>query len=241
MSQAICDFRLEKGRKGPLFMGFDTHALSVPAFRTALEVFAANGVETVIHEKDAYTPTPVISFLIVRHNRKNLDSVADGVVITPSHNPPRDGGFKYNPPHGGPADVTETRWIEARANLLMGAENSHIKRIPYQKARVASTTHSENFTTPFVRALDQVVDMGAIKDAGIKMGVDPMGGSGVHFWPVIADTYQLDMEIVNSRVDPSFGFMPLDWDGQNPYGLFVALRHGKPYCPCGSLRCGMGK
>jgi phosphoglucomutase len=225
MSQAICDFRSEKGRKGPLFMGFDTHALSIPAFRTALEVFAANGVETVIHDKDEYTPTPVISFLIVKHNRDNSKGMADGVVITPSHNPPRDGGFKYNPPHGGPADVTETCWIEDRANLLMGAEQRHIKRIPYEKARVASTTHDEDFITPFVGALDQVVDMEVIRDTGIKMGVDPMGGSGVHFWHVIADTYRLNMEVVNPRVDPAFGFMPLDGDGEirmdcsSPYAM----------------------
>ncbi|MCP4578140.1 MAG: alpha-D-glucose phosphate-specific phosphoglucomutase [Deltaproteobacteria bacterium] len=214
MSQAICDFRSEKGRKGPLFMGFDTHALSIPAFRTTLEVFAANGVETVIHDKDEYTPTPVISFLIVRHNRDPEKQTADGVVITPSHNPPRDGGFKYNPPHGGPADVTETRWIEDRANLLMGAEQRHIKRIPYEKARVAPTTHREDFITPFVKALDQVVDMEAIKDAGIKMGVDPLGGSGVHYWHVIAETYRLNLEVVNPKVDPAFGFMPLDGDGE---------------------------
>jgi len=214
MSQAICDFRSEKGYKGPLFMGFDTHALSIPAFRTALEVFAANGVETVIHDKDEYTPTPVISFLIVTHNRDNSEGVADGVVITPSHNPPRDGGFKYNPPHGGPADVTETRWIEDRANLLMGAEHCHIKRISYEKARAASTIHEKDFITPFVKALDQVVDMKAIREAGIKMGVDPLGGSGVHFWNVIAETYGLNIEVINPRVDPAFGFMPLDGDGE---------------------------
>jgi len=214
MAQAICDFRSEKGRKGPLFMGFDTHALSIPAFRTALEVFAANGVETVIHEKDEYTPTPVISFLIVAHNRDPKSQLADGVVITPSHNPPRDGGFKYNPPHGGPADVTETRWIQDRANRLMGQDQNHIKRIPYPKACAVSTTHEEDFITPFVKALDQVIDMKVIRDSGVRMGVDPMGGSGVHFWHVIAETYGLDMEIVNPRVDPAFGFMPLDGDGE---------------------------
>jgi len=225
MAQAICDLRLEKGRSGPLFMGFDTHALSVPAFRTALEVFAANGVETVIHEKDEFTPTPVISSLIVAHNRDSKKPSADGVVITPSHNPPRDGGFKYNPPHGGPADVEETGWIEDRANRLMGSEKTHIKRISYQKARAASTTHKEDFITPFVKALDRVVDMKAIREAGVRMGVDPMGGSGVHFWPVIAETYRLNMEVVNSRVDPAFGFMPLDGDGEirmdcsSPYAM----------------------
>ena len=225
MAQAICDFRSEKGRRGPLFMGFDTHALSIPAFRTALEVFAANGVETVIHEKDEYTPTPVVSFLIVAHNRDPENQLADGVVITPSHNPPRDGGVKYNPPHGGPADVAETRWIQDRANRLMGQDQNHIKRIVYQKACAASTTHREDFITPFVKALDQVVDMKAIREAGVRMGVDPMGGSGVHFWHVIAETYGLDMDIVNPRVDPAFGFMPLDGDGEirmdcsSPYAM----------------------
>ena len=225
MAQAICDYRSEKERNGPLFMGFDTHALSVPAFRTALEVFAANGVETVIHRKDEYTPTPVISFLIVNHNRDTSNKAADGVVITPSHNPPRDGGFKYNPPHGGPADVTETGWIEARANRLMGPEKEHIKRLPYEKARLAPTTHKEDFITPFVKALNRVVDMNAIREAGVRMGVDPLGGSGVHFWDVIAETYQLNLEIVNPRVDPAFGFMPLDGDGEirmdcsSPYSM----------------------
>ena len=225
MAQAICDFRSEKGYKGPLFMGFDTHALSIPAFRTALEVFAANGVETVIHEKDEYTPTPVISFLIVAHNRDPKNQSADGVVITPSHNPPRDGGFKYNPPHGGPAHVAETRWIQDRANRLMEQDQDHIKRIPYQKACAVPTTHKEDFITPFVKALDQVVDMKAIREAGVRMGVDPMGGSGVHFWHVIAETYGLNMDIVNPRVDPAFGFMPLDGDGEirmdcsSPYAM----------------------
>ncbi len=214
MAQAICDFRLEMGRKGPLFMGFDTHALSVPAFRTALEVFAANGIETVIHDKNEYTPTPVISFLIVDHNRKPSNQEADGVVITPSHNPPRDGGFKYNPPHGGPADVSETRWIEDRANRLMGPDQNHIRRVSYEKADAAPTTHREDFITPFVKALDQVVDMKAIRESGIRMGVDPMGGSGVHFWHYIAEAYGLNLEVVNSTVDPAFGFMPLDGDGE---------------------------
>ena len=214
MAQAICDFRSSKGRKGPLFMGFDTHALSIPAFRTALGVFAANNVETVIHEKDAFTPTPVISFLIVDHNRESHKPPADGVVITPSHNPPRDGGFKYNPPHGGPADVTETRWIEDRANVLMGSDANHIKRISYEKARAASTTHQKDFIGPFVEALDQVIDMKAIGESGIHMGVDPLGGSAVHYWQVIQETYRLNMEVVNTRVDPAFGFMTLDGDGK---------------------------
>ena len=229
MAQAICDFRWEKGRKGPLFMGFDTHALSTPAFRTALAVFAANGVEVVIHDKDEFTPTPVISFLIVRHNRDKSNEMADGVVITPSHNPPRDGGFKYNPPHGGPADVTETRWIEDRANQLMRLLQNPIKRMPYEKAYRAATTHKKDFITPFVKALDQVVDMKAIREAGVRMGVDPMGGAGVHFWHVIAETYQLNMEIVNSTVDPTFGFMTLDGDGE------IRMDCSSPYAMAGLI------
>ncbi len=214
MAQAICDFRSQKGRKGPLFMGFDTHALSIPAFRTALEVFAANGVETVIHKDNEYTPTPVISFLIVAHNREPDRQRADGVVITPSHNPPRDGGFKYNPPHGGPADVTETRWIEDRANALMEGDLKQIRRIAFQKALQASTTHEKDFITPFCEALDHVIDMKAIGESGIRMGIDPLGGSSLPYWHVIADMYRLNMEIVNERVDPAFGFMTLDGDGE---------------------------
>ncbi len=214
IAQAICDFRAEKGRNGPLFMGFDTHALSIPAFETALAVFAANGIETVIHEKDEYTPTPVISFLIVDHNRGSKGPPADGVVITPSHNPPRDGGFKYNPPTGGPADVTETRWIENRANDLMGAEKAAIKRMPYEKARNASTVYEKDFVTPFVEALGRVIDMDAIRKADLRMGVDPLGGSGVHYWDRIADAYGLNMEVVNTRIDPAFGFMTVDGDGR---------------------------
>lgn len=225
MAQAICDFRFKKGRKGPLFMGFDTHALSTPAFRTSLEVFAANGVETVIHRGNEYTPTPVISFLIVDHNRNASHETADGVVITPSHNPPRDGGFKYNPPAGGPADVSETKWIETRANEIMQTSQNDIKRVPYQRALAAPNIHQQDFVTPFVEALGYVVDMKVIRDEGIHMGVDPMGGSGVHFWPVIADTYQLNMEIVNRRVDPTFRFVTVDWDGEirmdcsSPYAM----------------------
>jgi len=212
VSQAISEYRASKNIKGPLFLGFDTHALSLPAFRTSLEVFAGNGVETVIHERDEYTPTPVISFLILEHNRKYPKAIADGVVITPSHNPPADGGIKYNPPHGGPADVDVTKWIEDRANELMRGKKG-IKGLPYEKARKAATTHERDFISPFAAALSQVVDLEAIRSAGPRIGVDPMGGAGVHYWGHIAEKYGIKMEIVNGRVDPTFGFMSVDSDG----------------------------
>ncbi len=224
-SQAICEHRASKGIKGPLFLGFDTHALSVPSFRTALEVFAANEVEVVIHEGDEYTPTPVISFLILEHNRGNTRETGDGVVITPSHNPPQDGGFKYNPPHGGPADVDVTGWIEERANRIMSSADSSIRRIPYRKALRAATTHSRDFITPFVLSLSEVIDMEAVRAEGIKIGADPMGGSGVHFWGPIAERYGLNLEVVNTQVDPAFGFMTVDVDGlirmdcSSPYAM----------------------
>ncbi len=213
IAQSICEYRAWKGITGPLFMGFDTHALSVPAFRTALEVFAANGVETVIHKGDEYTPTPVISFLILEHNRGKSKGLADGVVITPSHNAPKDGGFKYNPPHGGPADVDVTGWIEERANKLIRKGTSAIKRVPYKRARKAGTTHEEDFIGPFVTSLPEIIDMEAIREAGIRIGVDPMGGSGIHFWDPIARSYGLDIQVVNREIDPSFRFMTVDSDG----------------------------
>lgn len=214
VSQAICEYRASRGIKGPLFLGFDTHALSVPAFRTALEVFAGNGVETVIHKGDEYTPTPVISFLILEHQGKNPMAAADGVVITPSHNPPGDGGFKYNPPNGGPADVDVTKWIEDRANKMMAANNKDVKRIKYEKARNAVTTHEQDFISPFIEELSRVVDMEIIRSSAIRIGADPMGGAGVHFLGPIAEKYGLNIEIINGRVDPTFGFMTVDWDGQ---------------------------
>jgi phosphoglucomutase len=212
-AQAICEYRSSKGITGPLFLGFDTHALSEPAFRTSLEVFAANGVEVVIHAKDEYTPTPVISFLILEYNKGNTGRTADGVVITPSHNSPQDGGFKYNPPQGGPADVDVTGWVQDRANQLMNTDGSKIKRISYEKARQAVTTFEQDFIAPFVDDLSQVVDMDIIHQEGVRIGIDPMGGSGVHFWEPVADKYGLDMEVVNVDVDPTFGFMTLDSDG----------------------------
>ncbi len=231
-AQAICDYRGSQGITGPLFMGFDTHALSEPAFRTALEVFAGNGVEVVIHERNEYTPTPVISFLILEHNKARSSGFADGVVITPSHNPPRDGGFKYNPPHGGPADVDVTRRVQDRANGIIKDKGKGIKRITYPRARGEGTTSERDFVTPFVRVLGKVVDMDAIKGAGLRLGVDPMGGASVGFWGPIAETYGLNLEVVNDQVDPSFGFMPLDADGlirmdcSSPYAMagLIALK-----------------
>ncbi len=224
-AQAICEYRSSKGTDGPLFLGFDTHALSEPAFRTALEVFAANEVEVIINANDEYTPTPVISFWILEYNKRKKRGPADGVVITPSHNPPQDGGFKYNPPHGGPADVDATGWIQERANQLIDDNGAGIMRIPYEKARSADFTHEQDLLGPFVESLSLVIDLAAIRDAGIKIGVDPMGGAGVRYWERIADTYRLRMDIINPHVDPTFGFMTLDADGiirmdcSSPYAM----------------------
>ena len=224
-AQAICEYRASKGINGPLYLGFDTHALSEAAFRTSLEVFSANDVNVIIHDKDEYTPTPVISFLILEYNKGKTNGLADGVVITPSHNPPQDGGFKYNPPQGGPADVDVTDWVQDRANQLMNSHGSDIRRMPYEKARQAPTTHTQDFITPFVDALSQVIDMEIIQKQGIRIGVDPMGGSGVHFWGPIAEKYNLDITVVNTDVDPTFGFMTVDSDGEirmdcsSPYAM----------------------
>ncbi len=212
-AQALCEYRALNGITGPLYLGFDTHGLSEAAFRTALEVFAANDVEVAIHANDEYTPTPVISFLILRYNKGKTKGFADGVVITPSHNSPQDGGFKYNPPQGGPADVGITGWVQDRANQLMNSDGSEIKRMPYEKARKADTTTEQDFIEPFVDALSEVIDMEIIQKQGIKIGVDPMGGSGVHYWAPIAEKYNLNMDIVNTEVDPTFGFMTVDSDG----------------------------
>jgi phosphoglucomutase len=213
-AQAICEFRASRGITGPLYLGFDTHALSEAAFRTSLEVFAANGVNVVIHAQDQYTPTPVISFLILEHNKGRTKGLADGVVITPSHNPPRDGGFKYNPPQGGPADVDVTGRVQDRANQLLNSNGSDIRRMLYEKARQADTTREQDFIMPFVDALSQVIDMEIIQQQDVRIGVDPMGGSGVNFWGPIAEKYNLNMEIVNTDVDPTFGFMTVDADGE---------------------------
>jgi phosphoglucomutase len=213
-AQAICEYRTLKRITGPLYLGFDTHALSEAAFRTSLEVFSANGVNVIIHTKDEYTPTPVISFLILEYNKGKKKGFSDGVVITPSHNPPRDGGFKYNPPQGGPADMDVTSWVQDRANQLMNSDGSNILRMSYEKALQANTTHTRDFITPFVNALSNTIDMEIIQKKGIRIGVDPMGGSGVHFWEPIAKKYNLNITVVNTNVDPTFGFMTVDSDGE---------------------------
>jgi phosphoglucomutase len=214
ITQAICDYRQMKGIDGPLYMGKDTHALSEPAQRTALEVLAAQGVETVLQRDDGVTPTPVISHAILSYNSGRTTGRCDGIVITPSHNPPRDGGFKYNPPHGGPADSDVTSWIEDRANSLLRSGIASIKRIPFAAAIRASTTLEVDFVEPYVADLSSVIDMKAIQAAKIKIGVDPLGGAAVHYWQPIADRYGLDITVTNPAIDPTFRFMTLDHDGE---------------------------
>jgi phosphoglucomutase len=224
-TQAICDYRKQKGITGPVYMGKDTHALSAPAEKTALEVLAANGVETFIQAGDGFVPTPVISHAILAHNRGKTDGLADGIVITPSHNPPRDGGFKYNPPNGGPADTDVTRWIQDRANALLKAGGGEVKRVSFEAARRASTTHDHDYITPYVDDLKNVIDMEVIKASKLRLGVDPLGGASVAYWEPIARTYGLDVTVVNPRVDPTFGFMTVDHDGKirmdcsSPYAM----------------------
>jgi phosphoglucomutase len=214
ISQAICLYREASKIDGPLFLGMDTHALSVPAMATALEVLAANGVEVMIAEDDEYTPTPTISRAILVHNRGRSTGLADGIVITPSHNPPHDGGFKYNPPHGGPAESSVTAWIEAKANMLLEDDLRDVKRIPFEKALRASTTHRHDYLGAYVEDLGNVIDMEVIRHANIRLGVDPLGGAGVHYWGRIAERYGLNLTVVNEAVDPTFRFMSVDWDGQ---------------------------
>jgi phosphoglucomutase len=213
ISQAVCEFRASRGIDGPLFLGMDTHALSEPALISAVEVFAANGVEVMIDAESGYTPTPVISHAILGHNRERSGGLADGVVITPSHNPPTDGGFKYNPPSGGPADAAITGWIEQRANELL-AEPAPIRRIPWERACKAENVHHRDYIGPYVSELGEVIDMQAIRESGIRIGADPMGGSGVAYWQPIAETYGLELELVNDTVDPTFRFMCVDKDGK---------------------------
>jgi phosphoglucomutase len=232
ITQAICDYRKQQGTDGPLYMGKDTHAVSEPAQRTALEVLAANNVETVIQQGDGLTPTPVISRSVLVYNRGRKEHLADGIVITPSHNPPEDGGFKYDPPNGGPADTDVTRWVQDRANELLRAGNAGIKRVPFNTAIRAASTHQEDFLLPYVRDLKNVVDMDAIRGARLKLGVDPMGGAALPYWEQINSIYGLDIAVVNTIIDPTFSFMTVDHDGRirtdcsSPYAMarLVALK-----------------
>jgi len=225
ITQAICLYRREQGVDGPLFMGMDTHPLSEPALASALEVLAANGVGVMLSASSDYTPTPAISHAILTYNRGRKTGLADGIVITPSHNPPEDGGFKYNPPHGGPADSGVTGWIGAKANELLKNGSSGVQRVSLAKARQASTTHQHDYLHAYVNDLANVLDMEAIGEAKLKLGVDPLGGAGVHYWPVIAEHYGLDLTVVNESVDPTFRFMTVDWDGRirmdpsSPYAM----------------------
>ena len=225
ITQAICDYRSSHGITGPLYIGKDTHALSEPAFMTALEVLAANGVETMIDSNDGYTPTPAVSHAILTFNRGRTTGLADGIVVTPSHNPPEDGGFKYNPPNGGPADTAVTRWIENRANRLISSDLKAVTRMAYTNARHAASTHTHDYVGTYVADLGSVVDMKVIAGAQLKIGVDPLGGASVAFWRPIADRFGVDVEVVNESLDPTFRFMSLDWDGQirmdcsSPYAM----------------------
>ena len=214
ITQAICGYRRQRGIDGPLFLGFDTHALSTPAFATALEVLAANQVEVMIASGDEYTPTPAISHAILVYNRGRSSGVADGIVITPSHNPPDSGGFKYNPPDGGPADTEVTAWMETRANEILGGGVGSVARMDYGQARHAATTHEHDFVASYVDDLRHVIDMEVIRGSNVHLGVDPLGGAGVHYWARIAERYGLNLEVVNGEVDPTFRFMTLDWDGK---------------------------
>ena len=214
ITQAVCDYRVAQGDRGPLFLGKDTHAISRPAERTALEVLAANGVETFVAANDGFVPTPVISHAILTFNHGRHAAFADGLIITPSHNPPQDGGFKYNPPNGGPADTDVTDWVQNRANELLRGHNAGVKRNPFAAALKAGTTHVHDFVTPYVNDLSAVIDLEAVKRAGLKLGVDPLGGASLPYWQPIADRYGLNLSIVNTRVDGTFGFMTVDHDGK---------------------------
>ena len=233
ITQAICSYRRAHKIEGPLFMGMDTHALSQPAFATALEVLAANGVDVMIDEAHGYTPTPVISHAVLRYNRGRTSGLADAIVVTPSHNPPEDGGFKYNPPTGGPAGTEITGWIEQTANTLLAEDLRAVRRMPYERTRRAASTHRHDYITPYVDDLAGVVNMEIIRSAGVRIGVDPLGGAGVHYWDPVIARYGIAVTVVNDAVDPTFRFMTVDWDGRirtdcsSPYAMvpLVAMRN----------------
>ena len=235
-TEAICRYRQTQGIDGPLFIGRDTHALSEPAFRSALEVMGAHGIDVRVDAADGYTPTPVISHAILTHNRGRRDRLADGIVVTPSHNPPEDGGFKYNPPNGGPADTDVTGWIGEQANALLATAVERVERVPFERARAAATAH--DYLGAYVGDLAEVIDMDAIRTSGLRLGVDPLGGASVAYWPAIAERYGLDLTVTNDRVDPTFGFMTVDWDGRirmdpsSPYAMagLVELRDRFDVC-----------
>lgn len=230
ITQAICIYRQQKKIDGPLFLGIDTHALSEPAYTSALEVLAANDVEVMVAEGDEYTPTPAVSLAILNYNRNRKTGLADGIIITPSHNPPKDGGLKYNPPQGGASGTAITNWIEGKANEFITKNLTGVKRISFDKALLVSTTHRYDYLNSYVNELNAVIDFDAIRDAKISMGVDPLGGAGVHYWPAIADKYKLNLTVLNKIVDPTFRFMTVDWDGQirmdpsSPYAMQRLLK-----------------
>ncbi|HEV7135018.1 MAG TPA: phosphoglucomutase (alpha-D-glucose-1,6-bisphosphate-dependent) [Steroidobacteraceae bacterium] len=230
ITQAICEYRKGQGIGGPLYMGRDTHAVSGPAQRAALEVLAANGVETVIQPSDGVTPTPAVSRAILVYNRGRTEHLADGIVVTPSHNPPEDGGFKYNPPNGGPADSDVTGWIQSRANALLREGNAGVRRMPIEAAMRAATTHAQDFIAPYVDDLANVIDMDAIRGANLRVGVDPLGGAAVHYWEPIKRKYGLDLDIVNPGVDPTFAFMTVDHDGK------IRMDCSSPYAMAGLVQ-----
>jgi phosphoglucomutase len=235
ITQAICDYRRDQHITGPLFLAQDTHALSEPAFATALEVLAANKIDTMVDADLAYTPTPALSHAILTYNRDRKINLADGIVITPSHNPPEDGGFKYNPPNGGPADTTATKWIEDRANEIIASGLTTVKKVPYARALTASTTHRHDYITAYVNDLAHVIDFEVLANATLKLAVDPLGGAGVHYWPRIAEKYQLPLQILNPNVDATFRFMTTDWDGRirmdcsSPYAMASIIENKAKY------------
>ena len=235
ITQAICDYRRGESITGPLFLAQDTHALSEPAFSTALEVLAANSIDTMVDDNLAYTPTPALSHAILTYNRGRSTDLADGIVITPSHNPPEDGGFKYNPPNGGPADTTATKWIENRANDLIANGLNEVRRIPYARALATGTTHRHDYTTAYVNDLGNVIDFDVLSGTALKLAVDPLGGAGVFYWPRIVEQYKLPVEILNPNVDPTFRFMTCDWDGRirmdcsSPYAMASMIANKDKY------------